>query len=106
MYIFKLFKGSYMFFSLTAVKEYENSNKVITLSQIYENLKHLTSEAQRSQKTDGSNWIVIPKILIAIISANLLVTLIWKIKPAQTFMWRYFTNSFASSLFIFFLITI
>lgn len=51
-------------------------------------------------KIKDGKVIIIPeeiKYLVSLISLNVIVTLIWKIKHAEKFMWRYFTNSFASS---------
>lgn len=37
------------------------------------------------------------RCILAIVAINVLVTLAWRYKPAELLMWRYFTNSFASS---------
>lgn len=41
------------------------------------------------------------RCLLTLIVLNTAVYLLWKIKPLEPFMWKWFTTSFSSGLFIF-----
>jgi hypothetical protein len=59
-----------------------------------QNMQSLANESQeRPPLTTGA------KVAIAIIGLNCLVTALWRIPKFQAAMYRYFTNSFASSKF-------
>lgn len=91
-------------FIVASVGEYEKSQKFKSISNIFYDLKNFewNNMIKPRIKFKERNELIISdelKYIMGIISLNFLVTLIWKIKPAEMFMWRYFTNSFASSNF-------
>ncbi|TKR80946.1 hypothetical protein L596_014914 [Steinernema carpocapsae] len=50
----------------------------------------MTSPNEGNEMSDGM------KCAMGIIALNCVVTALWRVKPLAPFMWRYFTNSFAS----------
>ncbi|KAH7729161.1 presenilins-associated rhomboid-like protein [Aphelenchoides avenae] len=90
-------------FTWAGIAEFERlRSKVREINQYFGDFKlHVEKQINNARRTmnrehelrltDGQ------KTALAIIAANIIVTLAWRVPKLQAVMWRYFTNSYASS---------
>ncbi|EYC25889.1 hypothetical protein Y032_0011g1443 [Ancylostoma ceylanicum] len=74
-------------FTVAIISDYERQSH--RLKNLFEKAR-FSSENGWKQLTDGD------KCALYLVGANLVVFALWRVKRLQTFMWRYFSNSFAS----------
>ncbi|RCN47763.1 peptidase, S54 family [Ancylostoma caninum] len=74
-------------FTVAIIGDYERQSH--RLKTLFEKAR-FSSENGWKQLTDGD------KCALYLVGANLVVFALWRVKRLQTFMWRYFSNSFAS----------